>query len=131
VRDVVDAGPAHPFAPGQVWIYRTRPNEEGSRLIIGSVDVVSGETVVSVCVTGARIRNPRRPDGIQEMLPHTPVAAATLVACVIELCGEAEVPAEFAEGYQVWREGVEWGNSTFFTIPVAEILTLAEQVAPQ
>ena len=131
MADVADERPAHPFAPGQVWRYHTRPNEESSRVIIGSVDVVGRETVVSVCVTGTQIRNARRPEGIQHMLPHTPVAASALEACVIELCGEADVPAEFAEGYQVWREAVESGQSTFFTIPVAEILTLAERVAPQ
>ena len=121
---------ALPFAPKQVWRYRTRPDEDDSRLIIGSIDVVSRETVVSVCVVGTRIRNPHRPGGIQEMLPHTPMAMPALVECVIELCGAAELPKEFSEGYNVWREAVERGQSTFFTISVAEILGLAEEVAP-
>ena len=128
--DAPDDDLPFPFSPGQVWRYHTRPNEESSRLIIGSIDVVGRQTVVSVSVIGARIVNPRRPDGVQEMLPHIPIAASTLVTCVVELCGESKVPAEFSEGYQIWREGVEWGRSSFFTIAVADILTVAEQ-APE
>jgi len=121
---------AHPFAAKQVWRYHTRPNEDDSRLIIGSIDVVGRETVVSVCVVGICIRNLRRPEGMQEILPHTPIAVPALLDSVIEPCGEAELPIEFSEGYEVWRGAVERGHSTFFTISVAEILDLAEEVTP-
>jgi len=117
--------------PGQLWRYQTRPNEETSRIVIGSVDVVRRQTVISICVTGAHIVNLRRPDGFQDMLPHIPIAASTLINCVVEICGQSPVPLEFDEGYQMWREGVEWGQSSFFTIPVADILSLAEQSAPK
>ena len=126
-----EINPATFFIPGQLWRYHTRPNEEASRLVIGSVDVVRRQTVISICVTGAHIINLRRPDGFQDMLPHIPIAAATLATCVVEMCGETPVPLEFDEGYQMWREGVEWGQSSFFTIPVADILNLAEQSAPK
>jgi hypothetical protein len=112
-----------------VWRYHTRPHEPSSRLIVGSIDVVGRETVVSVCVVGVSIRNASRPDFVQDMLPHTSVAAATLAECVIELEGVLPVPPEFEDGYRAWTESVELGQAGFFTMPVAEILTIAEQAS--
>ena len=78
---------------------------------------------------GLAIANPHIPSGVQDQLSHCPVTAATLEASVVELVSsdEASLP-DISEGYAVWREAFDAGESGYFTSPVAKIVEHIESV---
>ncbi len=102
---------AHPYAAGQVWAYRTRPGEEGSRLRIHAVETVPGSDEPAYHVTLSGL-------GIQ--LGHLPLSRQSLDASVTEL---SETDAAFpdpTEGVAAWREG----GGGVFTVPVAGVVQM-------
>ncbi|HEX8216248.1 MAG TPA: hypothetical protein VF577_02170 [Allosphingosinicella sp.] len=111
------------YAEGQVWEYRTRPGEEGSRLRIQRIERVgeaaSRGPVYHISVSGVRLG-----PGIAPMLPHAPVARETLDASVTRLAERQELSFSSADpGIAEWRAA----RGGVFTIPVAEIVATAEQ----
>jgi hypothetical protein len=114
--------PGPVYAEGQVWEYRTRPGEEGSRLKIQKIETVPGfearGPVYHVSVTGVRL-GPR----IAPMLPHLPVSRQTLDASVTRRSEEEIAALPFEEGIAEWRRA----EGGVYTISVAEIVATAEQ----
>src|ERR1043166_6750758 len=74
------------FEPGQVWDYRTRPLDDGSRLIILKVEHDSRlGTIVHIAVTNARLRG----SGTTPMtIKHMPFAEEMLRKSVVRLVTE-------------------------------------------
>jgi len=110
--------PSRDYASGQVWAYRTRPGEEGSRLRIHSVETPpgSGEPVFHLSLSGLGVS-----------LGHLPVGRETLDASVTALAdaGDADFP-DPSEGIETWRRD----EGGVFTIPLADIVqALADAVA--
>ena len=109
-----------PFKPGQIWTYHGA-TPVSSRLIIGAVDNLEGESqlIVSISVTDAPIPN----DGKQlQTVPHLPMAANVLKESVVELEGTGPIHAGFDHGYRLWRQAYDSGKGGYFTISVEEIV---------
>jgi hypothetical protein len=116
------------FRAGQVWRYRTRPAEEGSRMIVGRVELSArGDVIVHVQLHGLDIRNPQVPSGRSTVIQHLPIAEAQLLASVLEVTAEDGVVQDFEEGYALWRESYLEGKAGVFTLGLAEIVALMEQ----
>ncbi len=120
------------FKAGQVWSYRTRPNETGSTLLIDKVesDARLG-SIYHVSVTGLKVKNPRAPDGETRELPHFPVSRKTLEDSVLKLMGNSAPDPQYLEGYATWKQAFDAGNAGIFTIPVGEIVGFIEQTLNQ
>ena len=116
------------FRPGQVWRYRTRPGEEGSRMTVGRVEQSArGDVFVHVQLDGLNILNPHAPSGRSTVIQHLPIAEAPLEASVVELIAEDGAVSDFEEGYLMWRESYAAGQGGVFALSLAEIVGVMEQ----
>ena len=110
------------YLEGQVWEYRTRPGEEGSRLKIQRVEDWPGGgpgKVYHISVIGVRLGGRRNVTFLQ----HLPVSELTLNASVVRESPAGAVFPSAEEGIAMWREA----RGGVFDIPVAEILAVAER----
>ena len=120
----------HTYETGQVWTYQTRPGEEASRLIIARIDEDPvNETIFHIFLLNVSIRNPNAPSGTQEVLPHSPVTCQSLDESVVDLIGNLgeDVP-DIAQNYAVWKEAFDRGEGGVFTIPVAQVVQVVDDV---
>lgn len=108
------------YSEGQVWEYRTRPNEPGSLLKIQRIEQ-RGEAhgpVYHISLIGLQLGR-----DAPEALPHAPVSRETLDASVTRLSNSrADFPA-VEEGIAEWRAA----TGGVFTITVAEIAAVVEE----
>ena len=121
--------PDRPYQAGQIWRYKTRPGEEGSRLYIVKIEVLpsAGATkIYHLYVDGLRIVNPCLSGGMQTTLQHLPVGQETLNQSVDAYLGTAEELPDISEGYQTWKALFEAGESGYFTLPIAKIAQCVE-----
>jgi hypothetical protein len=108
------------YAEGQVWEYKTRPQDAGSLLKIQRVTELNNQQVYHLSLIGVNFRTP----GILGVLPHMPVSTATLDASVTKRSSStAAFPTtavdDDIEEWQRARGGV-------FTIPLSEIVDIAD-----
>ena len=116
------------FKPGQVWKYKTRANEELSRVMIGKVehDDHIGK-IVHVKIIGLKLKNKRATDGFSEVLGHAPISEKALADSVTELTAEAAELKDFQRGYETWLASFKSGHAGVFTISLAEIAKFMEK----
>ncbi len=123
---------ASDYVIGQVWEYKTREGEAGSRLYI--VHIEEHEKIgkiYHIFVDGVAIRNPHIDGGVQDVLPHAPVDEKTLELSLIKLTGTTSQLPDISEGYGVWKEAFDSGEGGVFNIPVSQIIEYIEQVVGQ
>ncbi|MDQ4086925.1 MAG: hypothetical protein M3177_02755 [Pseudomonadota bacterium] len=112
---------ANQYAEGQVWEYRTRAGEEESLLKIQRIEALGDppRPVYHISIVGIRFGGPEG----QSELPHLPVSRETLDASVTRLASRTVPFPTPDEGIAEWRSA----QGGVFTIPVAEIVAVAEQ----
>lgn len=117
---VATAAQARSYEAGQVWEYRTRPEDPGSLIRIQRIEekseALSGGTIYHISLIGVRIGDGSRTTAVG----HLPVARATLDASLTRLAPSG-APAEFPsadEGIEIWREA----EGGVFDIPLDEIV---------
>ena len=114
------------YAAGQVWKYRTRQGENSSQLYIAKVEPLPQGLAFHIYVDGLHLKNRR---GEQTALPHAPVSEKTLNASVTSLVAENTHIPDISEAYDIWREAYDRGDAGIWDIPVAELVTIIEEVA--
>jgi hypothetical protein len=124
-----DHDATHPkYEVGQVWRYRTRPQEQDSTLVILKVEAYPKiGSIIHICVEGVKITNPELSGAPIKSIGHMPFGDAALDASVTERIGTRDELPPFTEGYQEWREAFEAGQAGMFIIPVAEAVSFIEQ----
>lgn len=112
------------FSPGHVWVYDTRPGEEGSRIIVCRVeaDPKIGE-IVHIHVNGLRLKNKHASGGFSDEIAHMPYAGDALRKTVTKLESTAVALPAFEDGYREWRSAFEDGKAGVWTASVAEAIT--------
>ena len=113
--------PTPKYAVGQVWEYKTRPQDAGSLLKIQRIEADGDRPVYHISIIGVHFSRP----GFAGTLPHLPVSDQTLDASVTRLSPAApDFPTTSVdEGIAEWRKA----EGGVFTIPVAEIIGILEQ----
>ncbi|NNE82588.1 MAG: hypothetical protein HKN28_01320 [Alphaproteobacteria bacterium] len=120
------------FAVGQVWIYKTRPTEEASRVLIGKIESVSGlGNIIHVKLIGLRLRESFAPDTRVSVMNHAPMSEVAFASSVIELTDELADLEGFSEGYNTWRSAFRAGEAGIFTISLAEAIGFIDQMLSQ
>ena len=120
------------FAVGQVWLYKTRPAEETSRVIIGKIEKSPYiGTIVHVKLTGLHIQDLSAPGGFISVMTHAPVTEAALSTSVTELSNEVSDLDGFAEAYNTWLSAFRPGGAGVFTLTLSEIVEVMEQTLNQ
>jgi len=111
---------ADPYAVGQVWEYRTRPQETQSLLMIREIeDRPTIGRVYHVSILGIR------PDATwgPNQIDHSPVSRKTLDASVTRLSSKRPEAPDYRPGIADWRAA----RGGVFTISIAEIVDLIDQ----
>ena len=112
------AAPPNRYAEGQVWEYKTRPQDSGSLLKIQRVeDGGSLCTIYHISIVGLVI------GGHVTNLTHSPVSRTTLDASVTRLSNVTRDWPKPDEGIAEWRAA----KGCVFTIPVAKIADIMDQ----
>ena len=113
------------YAAGQVWEYKTRPQDVGSLLKIQRITVLDDQNVYHLSIIGVKFAR----SDIAGILPHIPVSKETLDASVTEQSSsKATFPTSAVdEGIAEWQRA----KGGVFTIPVSEIIEIADQRTSQ
>ena len=113
-----------PYAAGQVWTYRTRPQDAGSLVKIQLVEPYDGPgeeaEVFHVSLIGLDFEN----GYARSEIAHAPVSRGALDASVLD---RVETDDEFPNhgvGLMSWREGA----GGVFTVPLADLAQMYDQV---
>ena len=115
------------YKVGQVWAYRTRPNEPHSLLTIVKVELQHGTAVaVHIHVDGLNLK-PAESGGLPgTTASHLPFSEEALDASVINMVDHVVVLPDFEEGYLMWREAFLEENAGIFSLTVAEVMDFIE-----
>jgi hypothetical protein len=117
------AGQSGKYKVGQRWSIKGRSEDPQPTIVIGRIDGTPHGEVVHVSVFGVRVANSHSPGGVNEELPHLPLATAALDSSVIALQGTGKTADDFEKGYAEWHKA-EGGS---FTVPIAECLDILEK----
>jgi hypothetical protein len=116
-----------PYKVGQVWSYRTRPQEPRATLTVVKVESHPKlGTIVHISLQGLQMKNPRVPGGRSDTVSHLPFAVSALDKSIVKLLHENAPLPEFQGGYKEWRSAFDAGNAGIFTITVAESVDFVE-----
>lgn len=115
------------YAEGQVWEYKTRPEDVGSLLRIQTIEELPGFAklgpVYHISIVG--VHYPGLSLGSE--LQHAPVSRQTLDASVTRLSSSAAKFPDPAAGITEWRAA----NGGVFTIPVSDIVAAVGKTVMQ
>ena len=115
------------YQVGQIWSYKTRPQEPQATLTVVKVESHPKlGTVVHVSLQGLQMKNPQAPGGYSDTLSHLPMSVEALNKSVIKLLREQEPLPDFQDGYKEWRRAFDKGEAGIFTVTVAEAVGFAE-----
>ncbi len=109
-----------PFKVGQVWQYRTRPQEPKSTLIIFRIDSGAKGAVMHVRIVGLRVPNPHAQSGFNEILPHAPFSEQALRQSVTKMVAETSDFGDSLDAIQEWEKA----HGGVWTISVSEVVKM-------
>jgi hypothetical protein len=112
------------YAEGQVWQYKTRPQDAGSLLKIQKIEASPTGTIYHISLIGIHIL-----PGESSVLHHAPVSQQTLDASVTRRVSDPGTFPDASNGIAEWRRA----RGGVYTISVAQIAELISQTlaAPQ
>jgi len=121
-------GPADSnYKVGQQWSYTARPGEEKSYLIIVKIDNDPKlGRIIHISLRGLKIKNPRSPDGISDVVSHMPFLESAIEKSGLKLLKEKVDLPDFEEGYGIWRRAHDTGEAGAYSITVAEAVDAME-----
>ncbi|MDB5809503.1 MAG: hypothetical protein JWN94_1625 [Betaproteobacteria bacterium] len=113
---------AENYEPGQVWSYKTRPQEKDSTLMVLRIDNTT--KLGQVIFIGLKELRVRHPNGnvIATMSP-LPFTKEALDKSVVKIIGKSDDLMKFSFGYQQWKQAQFQGKK-----PPTYVKTVAEIV---
>ncbi len=103
------------FEAGQQWRYRSTPEADPSRLVVGAlVEFESGRWIVCCAVIGALAPGEGGATA-RVTVPFIPMTLEALAETVLALDGTADLPLEFASALAAWQSDPR--GTTYFTVP--------------
>lgn len=118
------------FSVGQIWNYKTRPQEPQSRLTVVAIDSDLEEgfgDIIHVYISDVNIPNPKAPQGKTSFIGHLPYTQTSLAESVTDLVGTEDSLPDYEKGYQLWREAFDSGEAGVFEVSVADAISGVEQ----
>jgi hypothetical protein len=116
------------YKAGQVWSYKTLPNETKSTFIVVKVenDPKLGN-IIHIALRDLKIKNPRSADGITDTMNHLPFAEEAITKSAVKMLKEKADLPDFEEGYGLWREAFDQKRAGVYTITISEAVDVAEK----
>ncbi|WP_419904708.1 hypothetical protein [Kiloniella sp.] len=112
---------------GQVWEYKTRPHESGSKLTVLRVDKDENFTIISVSLDGLKIRNPYSPTGYGNEIGHIPITKEMFLQSTTRIVGTTAITSSQLDGYQIWLDAYKANEGGIFTASIAECVSAIEE----
>ena len=114
------------YKVGQVWSYKTRPEEKQSTFIV--VRVESHPKLGNIIHIALRDLKLKKPNGdFIEGANHLPFAEEAINKSAVKLVKEKADLPDYEEGYRQWREAFDAGKAGVYTISVAEAVGVMEE----
>ena len=118
------------YKVGQIWSYKTRPNEKKSFFIVLKVE--NHPKLGNIVHIALRELKLRKPNGeFIETAGHLPFAEEAINKSAIKLLKEKADLPDYEEGYGMWREAFDAGKAGIYTITVAEAVDVMETTLNQ
>ena len=114
------SAPSNRYVEGQVWEYKTRPQDTGSLVKIQKIEEAPRGSIYHVSLIGIHIAS-----GRSTVLQHSPVSRQTLDESVTRQVKDPGTFPDASEGIAEWRAA----HGGVFTIPLAQIADVIEQTA--
>ena len=113
------------YKVGQVWSYKTRPNEKKSSFIV--VKVENHPKLGNIIHIALRDLKLKKPNGdFIESAGHLPFAEESINKSAVKLVKEKEDLPDYEEGYSMWREAFDAGRAGVYTITISEAVDVME-----
>jgi len=118
------------YRVGQVWSYKTRPNEKKSSFIVVRVENHPKlGNIIHIALRDLRLRKPN--GSFIEAAGHLPFAEAAINKSAVKLLKENQDLPDYEEGYGNWREAFDAGRAGVYTITIAEAVNVMEMTLNQ
>ncbi len=118
------------YKVGQVWSYKTRPNEKKSTFIVLKVE--KDPKLGNIIHIALRDLKLKRPNGdFIETAGHLPFAEEAINKSAVKLLKEKADLPDYEEGYGMWREAFDAGKAGIYTITIAEAVDVMETTLNQ
>jgi hypothetical protein len=116
------------YKVGQVWSYKTRPDESKSTFIVVKVDThPKYGNIVHIAVLDLKMKNPRSADGVSDKITHMPFSEDAIAESAVKMLKESADLPDFEEGYNLWRKAFDRQSAGFYTITIAQAVKIAEE----
>ena len=121
------------YKVGQVWSYKTRPQEPDSSFTVVKVESLPKlGNIIHVSISGLRVKNSREPKGYVDFIAHMPFAEEAIDKSVVKLLKENVVVGDYyKEGYEDWKHEFNAGEAGIFTVSVADGADVMEKILNQ
>ena len=110
---------------GQVWSYKTRTSEEGSRLTIIKTDGHDKDLVIHIKIDGLKLIAKDSGDVIGTSIEHLPINLEMFKKSVRKI--ESVVESSINEGYLHWKKLFDKGNAGVWSIEIADAIEMTEE----
>lgn len=108
------------FRPGQMWQYKTRPNEEASTLTILKIETLPKQgTIIHIRIDRIRVKTCKGGPEPDEL--HLPFTRHAVERSITKLVKEGSIP-DFQAGYDAWKNAC----GGVYTISVADAVQSIE-----
>ena len=109
------------FSVGQLWTYPSPEGFEDSRVLIGGImSLENADDIICVSVLNAAV--PRRQAQVSRAtIPFLPFTRTAMEKTVLELDGSDEVPEEFDQAFEAWKD--DTNAKDFFTVALPALLS--------
>ncbi|HEX8738473.1 MAG TPA: hypothetical protein VF721_24290 [Pyrinomonadaceae bacterium] len=115
------------YKVGQMWSYKTRPQEKKSYFIIVKIDVHPKlGNIIHIAVHDLKIKNPNSRSGFSDEVNHMPFSEAAINKSADKLLKEKIDLPDYEEGYQLWKEAFDSHHAGIYTITLAEAVDAME-----
>jgi hypothetical protein len=103
------------FEAGQQWSYAASPDLAASRIIIGAILEFDGGTTIVCCAVRDALQSAADGSAERVVVPFLPMTREALAATVTTPDGMGELPADFADALESWRNDPR--GASYFTVP--------------
>ena len=116
---------------GQVWKYKTRIDEEKSRVTIFKIDYFNGEEIIHLTVDHLKIRKTENSHESMDYVGHIPLSKNAFLNSITNLENQLKELPQIEEGYYDWKQAHDSGKAGVFDIEIKEVINYIEQTLQQ
>ena len=111
---------------GQIWSYKSRSSEPGSKLTVIKLDTPGNEQIVHISVDSLRITQRNTGEVTATYIEHLPMSLDAFSKSVIKI--ESIVETSINEGYLDWKNKFDEGKAGVWSLEISEVIEMIENI---